>query len=54
VTTGIEIFNLAGKRALITGSSQGIGRALAQGLAQAGAEVILNGRDIKAISSKNY
>ena len=51
MTTGIEIFNLAGKRALITGSSQGIGRALAQGLAQAGAEVILNGRDINKLSA---
>ena len=42
---GIELFNLKGKRALITGSSQGIGYALAKGLDQAGAEIILNGRD---------
>ncbi len=39
------LFDLTGKRALITGSSQGIGFALAQGLAEAGAQVILNGRD---------
>ena len=39
------LFNLSGKRALITGSSQGIGYGIAQGLAEAGAEVILNGRD---------
>ncbi len=39
------LFDLTGRRALVTGSSQGIGLALAQGLAQAGAEVILNGRD---------
>lgn len=39
------LFDLTGKRALITGSSQGIGLALAHGLAQAGAQVILNGRD---------
>ncbi|MFN4060977.1 MAG: SDR family oxidoreductase [Paracoccus hibiscisoli] len=39
------IFDLTGRRALITGSSQGIGLALARGLAQAGAEVVLNGRD---------
>ncbi len=39
------LFDLTGRRALITGSSQGIGFALAQGLAQAGAEVVLNGRD---------
>jgi gluconate 5-dehydrogenase len=40
-----ELFNLVGKRALVTGSSQGIGLALARGLAEHGASVILNGRD---------
>ncbi|MEL6641529.1 MAG: SDR family oxidoreductase [Pseudomonadota bacterium] len=40
-----ELFSLSGKRALITGSSQGIGLALAKGLADAGAEIVLNGRD---------
>lgn len=40
-----ELFSLAGKRALVTGSSQGIGFALAKGLIEAGAKVILNGRD---------
>ena len=40
-----DLFDLKGRRALVTGSSQGIGFALAQGLADAGAEVILNGRD---------
>jgi gluconate 5-dehydrogenase len=40
-----ELFDLAGKRALVTGSSQGIGFALAQGLAEHGAEIVLNGRD---------
>lgn len=42
---GLALFDLTGKRALITGSSQGIGLALAQGLAKAGAQVVLNGRD---------
>ncbi|PLR33297.1 gluconate 5-dehydrogenase [Chimaeribacter californicus] len=37
------IFNLSGKTALITGSTRGLGFAYAQGLAQAGANVILNG-----------
>jgi gluconate 5-dehydrogenase len=41
----IELFNLSGKRALITGSSQGIGLALAKGMAAAGASIVLNGRD---------
>jgi gluconate 5-dehydrogenase len=41
----MSLFDLSGRRALITGSSQGIGLALARGLAEAGASVILNGRD---------
>ena len=39
------LFDLSGRRALITGSARGIGLALAQGLAEAGASVVLNGRD---------
>jgi gluconate 5-dehydrogenase len=45
----LEIFSLKGKCALVTGSSQGIGLALAEGLARAGARVILNGRDIEKL-----
>jgi gluconate 5-dehydrogenase len=41
----IALFDLTGKRALITGSSQGIGFALARGMAAAGAKIVLNGRD---------
>ncbi len=48
--TGIELFNLTGKSALVTGSSQGIGQVLAQGLAQAGANLVLNGRDSGKLS----
>lgn len=44
-TLGLQLFDLTGKRALVTGSSQGIGFALAQGLAAAGAQIVLNGRD---------
>lgn len=40
-----KMFDLTGKNALVTGSSQGIGFALAKGLAEAGARVIINGRD---------
>lgn len=39
------LFDLTGRLALVTGSSQGIGLALAKGLAEAGAKVVLNGRD---------
>jgi len=41
----LDLFNLDGRRALITGSSRGIGHTLAKGLAAAGATVVLNGRD---------
>ena len=37
-------FELTGRRALITGSSTGIGFGLARGLAAAGAHIVLNGR----------
>lgn len=40
----MSLFSMEGRRALITGSSQGIGLALAKGLAAQGASVILNGR----------
>ncbi len=40
-----ELFDLTGRVALITGSGQGIGLAMAEGLAEAGAHVVLNGRD---------
>jgi len=40
----LELFNLKNKTALITGSGSGIGLALAEGLAGAGATIILNGR----------
>ncbi|MBN2212003.1 MAG: SDR family oxidoreductase [Sedimentisphaerales bacterium] len=40
----MDLFDLTGKRALITGSSRGIGYTIAEGLASAGAEIILNSR----------
>ena len=47
----LDIFSLKGRCALITGSSQGIGLALAEGLARAGARVILNGRDLSRLTN---
>jgi len=40
-----KLFDLNGKTALITGSSRGLGLVFARGLAQAGATVVLNGRN---------
>lgn len=40
-----RLFNLSGRVALVTGSSQGIGLALAEGLGAAGATAVINGRD---------
>ena len=38
------LFDLTGRTALITGSGQGLGLAIAEGLAEAGARIVLNGR----------
>ncbi|RDJ25478.1 SDR family NAD(P)-dependent oxidoreductase [Bosea caraganae] len=39
------LFDLTGRTALVTGSSRGLGRAMAEGLAKAGAKVLVNGTD---------
>jgi len=45
----LDQFKLDGKKALVTGSSRGLGLAIAEALASAGAEVILHGRDPQAL-----
>lgn len=47
----VKLFDLSGKRALVTGSSQGIGLSLAEGLAMAGASVVLNGRSADKVAA---
>jgi gluconate 5-dehydrogenase len=44
-----QMFSLAGKTALVAGASRGIGLAIAQGLAAAGAETILAARSLEAL-----
>lgn len=47
----LSLFSLEGRIALITGSGQGIGLAMAEGLSEAGAHVVLNGRDKAKLES---
>jgi len=46
-----NVFDIAGRVALVTGSSRGIGNAVARGLAAAGAVVVLNGLDPDRLDS---
>lgn len=47
----MNLFDLTGQTALITGSSMGIGFALARGLGQAGARVVLNARNLETLDA---
>ena len=47
----MQLFDLTGQTALITGASMGIGFALARGLGQAGAKVILNARNVETLEN---
>ena len=47
----LDKFSLDGRVALVTGSSRGLGETLAEALAQAGAHVVLNGRDEEALAA---
>jgi gluconate 5-dehydrogenase len=45
-----KLFDLTGRTALVTGSSRGLGRAMAQGLAEAGAALVVNGSKAEAVA----
>ncbi len=47
---GMDIFRLDGRRALVTGSTRGIGLAIARGLAAAGASIVIHGRSDESLA----
>ncbi|MDR3437386.1 SDR family oxidoreductase [Telmatospirillum sp.] len=46
-----KMFDLGGRTALVTGSSRGLGKAYAEGLADAGAAIVLNGHDAARLAA---
>lgn len=47
----LPVFDLSGRVALVTGAHRGLGFAIAQGLARAGAQVVLNGRNEQTLAA---
>lgn len=45
-----DIFNISGKKAIVTGGSRGLGYSMAEGLHQAGAEIVLIGTKEETLS----
>jgi gluconate 5-dehydrogenase len=48
--TSNPLFDLTGKTALVTGSTRGLGRAMAEGLARAGAAIVINGTNAARVA----
>ena len=46
----LDRFRLDGRTAVITGGSRGLGRAMAQALAEAGSDIVLIGRDLESLT----
>lgn len=51
MASDLSLFDLSGRRALVTGSGRGIGLALARGLAKAGAALVLNDIDADRVAA---
>jgi NAD(P)-dependent dehydrogenase (short-subunit alcohol dehydrogenase family) len=47
----LDEFSLAGRRAMVTGGSRGLGREIALGFAQAGADLVLVGRERESLAA---
>ena len=47
----LDLFRLDGKRAFISGGSRGLGREMALALAEAGADIVLTGRDPESLAT---
>ncbi|HEY0373644.1 MAG TPA: SDR family NAD(P)-dependent oxidoreductase, partial [Amnibacterium sp.] len=47
----LDRFDLTGRTAVVTGSTRGLGRAFARALAEAGANIVIVGRDAEAAAS---
>src|SRR6186713_1801509 len=47
----LDLFRLDGKRAFISGGSRGLGREMALALAEAGADIVLTGRDPASLAT---
>jgi len=52
MTIGLKLFDLTGKTAIVTGGSKGLGFSMAQGLASAGANIVLVSRNVEEAQQK--